>query len=99
MKQKAHIGKVANKKSVTIENGMVERYVKALDINDPLSTDAGAAKKAGLSGLMLPMAGVSSLGEYPAVIELLELRPKQVLHSKETMTVVEPLCVGATVLR
>ena len=94
MKQKAHIGKVASKRTVTIENGMVERFVKALDINDPLSTDAAAAKKAGLPGLMLPQAGVSSLGEYHEVIALLELKPKQVLHSKETITIVEPICVG-----
>jgi len=94
MKQKAHIGKVASKRTVTIEAGMVERFVKALDINDPLSTDAAAAKKAGLPGLMLPQAGVSSLGEYHEVISLLELKPKQVLHSKETITIVEPLCVG-----
>ena len=94
MRQKAHIGKTADKRSVVIENGMVERFVKALDIEDPLSTNPAAAKKAGFSGLLLPHAGVSSLGSYDEVIQLLELKPKQVLHSKEVVTVLEPLCVG-----
>jgi hypothetical protein len=97
MRQKAHIGTIANKRTVVIENGMVERFVKALDIEDPLSTDANAAKKAGFSGLLLPHAGVSSLGSYAEVVQLLELRPKQVLHSKEVVTVLQPLCVGDAV--
>ena len=73
---------------------MVQRFVKALDIEDPLSTDPAAAKKAGLSGLVLPHAGVSSLGAYDEVVQLLELKPKQVLHSKEVVTLLMPLCVG-----
>jgi len=96
MKQKAHIGKVTSKKTVTIEESMIRRYVEALGIEDPLSTNHDAAKSSNLSGLLLPHAAASNLGEYESVISLLELKPKQVLHSKQQISVYQPICSGDT---
>jgi len=96
MKQKEHIGKVTSKKTVTIEESMIQQFVDALGIEDPLSTDPAAAKAANLSGLLLPHAATSNLGEYDSVISLLELKPKQVLHSKQRISVFRPICSGDT---
>lgn len=94
MKVQQHVGKTTAETNVVIEYGMVQRFVTALGIEDPLSSDPAAAKAAGLSGLMLPHVAAGSLGDYQSVISLLELKPKQVLHSGETISVFEPLCVG-----
>ena len=98
MKVQQHIGKTTAETQVVIEYGMVQRFVTALGIEDPLSNDPAAAKAAGLSGLMLPLVAAGSLGDYQSVISLLELKPKQVLHSGETISVFEPLCVGDTLI-
>ncbi|MCP4504486.1 MAG: MaoC family dehydratase [Deltaproteobacteria bacterium] len=94
MKARQHVGKIAREKKVHIEHGLIERFVSALGIEDPLSSDPAAAQKAGLPGLMLPQMAAGSLGDLEAVVELLELKPKQVLHSEETVTVFTPLCIG-----
>jgi acyl dehydratase len=94
MKQKQHIGATTAERMLVIERGLVERFVDALDLSDPLSTDEDAAKEAGLRGLMLPNVAAGSLGNFQSAVELLELRPKQVLHSKESVVVLEPICVG-----
>lgn len=94
MKQRAHIGKTIREKDIVIEAGLVERFVDALEITDPLATDPAAAKEAGLNNVMLPHVGAGSLGDYDGVMEVLELKPKQVLHSRETIAVHQPLCVG-----
>lgn len=94
MKQRAQIGKTVAEEDLIIERGLVQRFVDALEISDPLSTDEGAAKAAGLTGLMLPHVAAGSLGNFQAAIDLLELKPKQVLHSKESILVFQPLCVG-----
>lgn len=94
MKQKAHIGTHTQDVTVTVEAGLVARFVDALDIDDPLSRDPAAAKAAGLPGLLLPHVGAGALGDYDSVVNLLELKPKQVLHSKESVSVYEPLCAG-----
>jgi hypothetical protein len=94
MKQKVHIGKQTNSVAMVVEAGLVSRFVDALEIEDPLSKDPSAAKSAGLPGLLLPHVAAGTLGDYQSVIELLELKPKQVLHSKDTVTVYEPICVG-----
>lgn len=73
---------------------MVARFVDALEYSDPLSRDPEAAKSAGLRGLMLPFAAAPSLGDFQSIIDLLELKPKQVLHSQETFAIFDPLCVG-----
>ena len=94
MKQRAHIGTTTAQETVTIEGGQIARFVDALGIEDPRCIEPAAAKAAGLSGLMLPLVAAGSLGNVQSVIDLLELRPKQVLHSKESVTVFEPLCQG-----
>jgi acyl dehydratase len=94
MKQKAHIGTTIADKTVLIEQGLVERFVDALDIDDPRSSDPAAAKAAGLPGLMLPTVAAGSLGDHEQVVDLLELKPKQVLHSRENILLHQPVCVG-----
>lgn len=96
MKQKQHIGATTAEQTLVIEPGLVARFVDALEISDPLSTDDDAARAAGLPGRMLPYAAAGSLGDVQSAIELLELKPKQVLHSKESIVVFHPLCVGDT---
>lgn len=94
MKQKALVGTTTSTKAIMVETGMVQRFVDALDITDPLSREPDAAREAGLRGPMLPFAAAPSLGDYQSVIDLLELKPKQVLHSQETFAIFDPLCVG-----
>lgn len=93
MKHKQHLGATTNK-TVTIEQGLVQRFVDALDLNEPTSIDPEAARAAGLSGLALPHSAAASLGDFDRMITLLELKPKQVLHSKEHVQVFVPVCVG-----
>jgi hypothetical protein len=93
-KAQAHIGKTVATKTMVVEAGLVQRFVDALGIEDPLSTDPSSLKAANLPSLMLPHVAAGSLGDYEAVVELLELKPKQVLHSRETIAVHQPLCIG-----
>ena len=93
MKHKAHLG-ASTQKTVVIEQGLVQRFVDALDLGDPLSRDPDAAKAAGLSGVLLPHSAAASLGDFGYVLALLELKPKQVLHSKDYVAVFAPVCAG-----
>lgn len=94
MKQKQYIGATTAERTLVIEHGLVQRFVDALEIADPLSTDEEAAKAAGMPGLMLPQVAAGSLADFQSAVDLLELKPKQVLHSKESMALFQPLCVG-----
>ena len=94
MKQKQYIGATTAQRTLTVERGLVQRFVDALEIADPLSTDEAAAREAGLSGLMLPAVAAGSLADFQSAVDLLELKPKQVLHSKESIAVFQPLCAG-----
>ena len=93
MKQKTFLG-ASTTKTIVIERGLVQRFVDALEAVDPLSYDEKAVKDAGLSGLMLPPTAAAALGDYQSLIELLELKPKQVLHAQEHVQVFQPICVG-----
>jgi hypothetical protein len=93
MKHKAHLG-ATTQKTVVIEQGLVQRFVDALELQDPLSKDADAARAAGLPGLLLPQSAVAALGDFSQLLGLLELKPKQVLHSREHVQVFVPVCVG-----
>jgi acyl dehydratase len=93
MKHKAHLGATTHK-TVVIEQGLIQRFVDALDLGDPLSKDPEAARMAGLPGLVLPQSAAGSLGDFAYFLTLLELRPKQVLHSKELVQVFMPVCAG-----
>ena len=94
MKHKAHLGTTTSQKTIVVEHGLVQRFVDALDVSDPLSRDPEAAKAAGLSGPLLPHSAAATLGDYQSVIDLLELKPKQVLHSREMIAVFHPVCAG-----
>lgn len=93
MKHKAHLG-ASTEKTIVVERGLVQRFVEALEVSDPLSTDEKAAEAAGLPGLLLPQTAAGTLGDYQHVIDLLELKPKQVLHAQEYVSVFHPVCVG-----
>ena len=93
MKHKAHLGATTHK-TVVIEQGLIQRFVDALDLGDPLSKDPEAARAAGLPGLVLPQSAAASLGDFAHFLTLLELRPKQVLHSREHVQVFVPVCAG-----
>ena len=93
MKHKAHLG-TSTQKTVVVERGLVQRFVEALEINDPMSIDEKAADAAGLTGLLLPHTAAATLGDYQHVIDLLELKPKQVLHAQEHVSMFSPVCVG-----
>jgi acyl dehydratase len=93
MKHKAHLGATSTK-TMVVEHGLVQRFVDALDLSDPLSRDPDAAKAAGLSGLLLPHGAGATLGDFQKIVDLLELKPKQVLHSREMVAVFQPVCVG-----
>ena len=93
MKHKAHLG-AHTQKTITVERGLVQRFVDALEVTDPSSVDEKAAGQAGLSGVALPHTAAATLGDYQFVIDLLELKPKQVLHAQEHVSVFSPVCVG-----
>ena len=93
MKHKAHLG-ASTQRTVVVERGLVQRFVDALDLNDPLCKDEKAAASAGLTGLLLPPTAVATIGDHQHIIELLELKPKQVLHAQEHVSMFSPVCVG-----
>jgi acyl dehydratase len=93
MKHKAHLGATTSK-TLVVEAGLIQRFVDALELQDPLSKDPEAAKAAGLSGLLLPQSAAAALGDFSQLLGLLELKPKQVLHSKEHVQVFVPVCAG-----
>ena len=93
MKHKAHLG-TSTQKTIVVERGLVQRFVEALEVSEPMSVDEKAASAAGLSGLLLPHTAAATLGDYQHMIELLELKPKQVLHAQEHTSVFEPVCAG-----
>jgi hypothetical protein len=79
---------------MAIEQGLVQRFVAALEITDPTCIDPKAAEQAGLPGLMLPQTAAGALGDYQFIADLLELKPKQVLHAQEHISLFAPVCVG-----
>ncbi len=91
------IGQVVYQEDVTIEYSMVRRYIDAVNNQLPLYSIPGHAKKFGLEDIPLPHSAVGSLGRVESVTKILELKPKQVLHSKESVTVYQPICVGQRV--
>ncbi|MCC7112584.1 MAG: MaoC family dehydratase N-terminal domain-containing protein [Deltaproteobacteria bacterium] len=93
MKQKAHLG-ASTTKTIVVERGLVQRFVDALEISDPICTDPKAADQAGLPGVMLPPSAAGSLGDYTTLTDLLELKPKQVLHAQEHVSLFSPVCAG-----
>ena len=93
MKHRAHLG-TSTTKSIVVERGLVQRFVEALEVTDPMSLDPKAADAAGLAGLMLPHTAVATLGDYQHLVDLLELKPKQVLHAQEHVAMFSPVCVG-----
>lgn len=93
MKQKAHLG-ASTQKTFVVERGLVQRFVEALEVSDPLSLDEKAADHAGLPGLLLPPTASATLGDYQHIVDLLELKPKQVLHAQEYVSNFAPVCVG-----
>lgn len=93
MKHRAHLG-TSTQKTIVVERGLVQRFVEALEVTDPMSTDEKAAEKAGLPGLLLPHTAAATLGDYQHLVELLELKPKQVLHAQEHVSIFTPVCVG-----
>jgi hypothetical protein len=93
MKQKAHLG-ASTTKTIVVERGLVQRFVDALETTEPACIDEKAATQAGLPGLMLPQTAVGSLGDFSSITELLELKPKQVLHAQEYLSLFHPVCVG-----
>jgi hypothetical protein len=97
MKHRAHLG-ATTQKTVVIEQGLIQRFVDALDLADPRSSDPTAAAAAGFTGLLLPQPAAAALGDFAHILTLLELKPKQVLHSKEFVQIFHPLCAGDEVL-
>jgi hypothetical protein len=93
MKHKAHLG-AKTEKTIVVERGLVQRFVDALEVTDPMCTDEKAADAAGLPGLLLPHTAAATLGDYQHIIDLLELKPKQVLHAQEHVSIFAPVCVG-----
>ena len=93
MKHKAHLG-ASTQKTIVVERGLVQRFVDALEVSDPFSIDEKAAQQAGFDGLLLPNTAAATLGDYQHMIELLELKPKQVLHAQEHVSNFAPVCVG-----
>lgn len=93
MKQKAHLG-TSTTKTIVVERGLVKRFVDALEITDPMCTDEKAAAQAGLGGPMLPHSAAGSLGDFSPITDLLELKPKQVLHAQEHVSIFQPVCAG-----
>ena len=93
MKQKAHLG-ASTTRTIVVERGLVKRFVEALEITDPMCIDEKAASQAGLGGLMLPHSAAGSLGDFAPLTDLLELKPKQVLHAQEHVSIFQPVCVG-----
>lgn len=93
MKHRAHLG-TSTQKTIVVERGLVQRFVEALEVNDPMSIDEKAAEKAGLPGLLLPHTAAATLGDYQHLVDLLELKPKQVLHAQEHVSIFSPVCVG-----
>ena len=93
MKHRAHLG-TSTQKTIVVERGLVQRFVEALEVTDPMSTDEKAAEKAGLPGLLLPHTAAATLGDYQHLVDLLELKPKQVLHAQEHVAMFSPVCVG-----
>lgn len=93
MKHRAHLG-TSTQKTIVVERGLVQRFVEALEVTDAMSTDEKVAEKAGLPGLLLPHTAAATLGDYQHLVDLLELKPKQVLHAQEHVSIFSPVCVG-----
>jgi hypothetical protein len=92
MKHKAHLG-TSTQKTVVVERGLVQRFVEALEVSDHMATDKKAADAASRD-LLLPHTAAATLGDYQHLIDLLELKPKQVLHAQEYVSIFTPVKVG-----
>jgi acyl dehydratase len=88
--------KISRKRVVDVEAGDIRRYAEAVYAADPVHLDLQAAKAAGYSGLLAPPTFCGALGSHADILMEMELNPRQVLHSEQTLNELEPVCSGDT---
>jgi hypothetical protein len=82
-KQKVLIGKVVDTHQVVLNDELFERFVEAM----------GVRREAKASTHLWNFA-LTSLGAHGKAYELLELKPKQILHSRESFEIIKAPHIG-----
>jgi len=94
MKQKRLIGNAVQKHTVEFDRSDIRRYATAIGSTNQLHFDPAIAKKAGFSDIIAPISMAATLGRHNHIIAMLEVHPKNVLHSEQTIELRRPLAAG-----
>lgn len=97
MKQKRLIGHTTPRRTLEVERSDIRHYAAAVGCTAALHYDEEAAKKAGFSGVVAPASFVATLGDHMALTELLEVHPKNILHSEQTIELRRPIVAGDSI--
>lgn len=82
LKQKAHIGTLVDTSTIQINDDMVERFSTAL-----FDRKEGEHR-------VLPIQALASFGAYDKAYKLLGIKSKNILHSREVLTLMQSAKAG-----
>lgn len=101
MIDKTLIGHELPPSTMTLERGRLRFFAKAIGETDPVYTDVDAARAAGYPDLPAPptfLFGVElDSGESNALLDLLQIPLKKLLHGEQGFTYHRPACAGDTI--
>src|SRR5690606_17488780 len=92
------IGHSFGKRSITVEEGAVRAYAKAIGETDPVYLDPAAARDAGYRNMPVPPTFLACLEGliFPsrATLELLKMDYKRLLHGEQAWEYFAPAVAG-----
>jgi len=94
MRQRKLIGQVIQRHVVELDRSDIRRFAGATGSIDQVHYDPMAAKKAGFKDLLAPLAMATTLSNHGGLAQLLEVHPKNILHSEQTVDLRRPLQAG-----
>ena len=101
MIDKALIGRQLDASTFTLERGRLRFFALAIGETDPVYTDVEAARAAGYADLPAPptflFAAELDSGKSMALLDLLQIPLRKLLHGEQSFTYHHPACAGDTI--
>ena len=93
------IGTRLPERSIEVERYSLRFFAEAIGATDPLHTDEAVARAAGYRSLLAPPTYVCCLANMAdpdsgALLSLLDVDLRKVLHGEQRITYYEPICAG-----
>ena len=94
MKQKRFIGYKSEKKLVEMDRSEIRRYAACIGSKNALHFDPEHAKKLGYRDIVAPVSIVTTYSDCIALIGLLKINPRNILHSEQSIDIARPILAG-----